>query len=62
MTGIDLAKLLEKEQLDVAINHLRSYRQVVDDRLYEHYSPEELQKELAEITNSILFLESLKND
>lgn len=48
-----------EQKLDNAISQLRAYRSVLDNRLYEHYTPEQLQKELAGIDDSIKFLESL---
>jgi hypothetical protein len=50
---------MDKEKLETAINYLRSYYSTVDNVLYEHYSPEVLEKELDGIVESILYLESL---
>ncbi len=53
---------MDKEKLEQAIAHLRSYYGTVDNLLYHHYSPESLSKELDEIQDSINFLQDLQNE
>ncbi len=56
---MDKKKAINKEKIEQAILHLQGYFSVVDNHLYEHYSKEGLEKELGEITDSIIYLESL---